>query len=141
MKQGYKIIFIFTLNLFTLCVSAQMFDYKSIFAKPYQERVIDMGNIRVKLASTANKTIVDKEIGYIEQVAGEQHDKSIRKEALLIKMFCYNNNNWSTPEKNIENLQHTIKGIKSTDKNFYIKIYGLMLRAEIYWDKLIHPCL
>lgn len=123
--------------LVVFTANAQLFDYRSIFSKPYKDRTVETGLIRVRLASTANRDSVDREINFIKEGASHLSNKrDVLKEATLIQMFCYNNNNWESPGKRIETIEETISNIKPTNKNSYLKVYGLMLIAEVYWDKL-----
>lgn len=116
--------------------NAQLFNYKGVFSKPYKDRTIETAQLRMRLTSTYDKDSVDREIGYINEVAKELNNQDIAKEAVLIQMFCYNNNNWGQPKERIKNIEDVIDHIKPTDKNNYLKIYGMTLKAEVYWDKL-----
>lgn len=136
MKLRSTYLILFVLISVVQLVDAQMYNYRDIFSKPYNKRITDMGEIRLRLAKTGNKNTVDKEIQYIKQAADELQDKSILKEAVLVKAYCYDYNHWQSPKDNIESIRNAIEDIKPTDKIFYIRVFGMMQIAEVYWEKL-----
>lgn len=135
-KNYCKLLILSFFLLASFPADAQMFDYKGIFSKPYNERITNMGEIRLRIAKTADKKLVDEEIRLIEQAAAELNKKSILKEAALVKAYCYDYNGWQPPKECIKTIRNAIQGIKSTDDIFYIRVMGMMQIADVYWERL-----